>query len=492
MERKSFLIVLGICLAVWASLFLNGLLVDKAHPYHRWEARFPTLGTFSSPAAADLNGDGVLDIVVGAGGAPFAPSDSAVLALDGADGRLLWHAGADAQLFGQPVFLDIDGDGSPDVLIGGRRAQLLALSGASGEVLWRYRTQDTVVNPSGYARFNFFGPRLVPDQNGDGLPDLLLANGGNDLAADRSRRFRYPGVLILLDSRSGSVIAADTMPDGEETYLLPLVNDFDENGDPDIIFGTGGETIGGALYSTPLSALKNNDISGARQLVVNPESGFIAAPVLADVNADGREDVLAAAFNGQVFALDGRSGETLWHASVDGAQLYAPLVAGRFNEDATPDVFGIFTRPHWSKAPGQALQVLIDGASGTVEIVDSIGCGGMHSAVAFDRNGDGREEVLFSNQSYRLQQPDFLKTVHALRVLDFGQGRSREFYPMEYAKNLAATPWLGDLDGDGALDIVFSRLANTKELFDMKGLKLERLSTDVSMPVNGNRISGMK
>jgi len=190
MERKSFLIVLGICLAVWASLFLNGLLVDKAHPYHRWEARFPTLGTFSSPAAADLNGDGVLDIVVGAGGAPFAPSDSAVLALDGADGRLLWHAGADAQLFGQPVFLDIDGDGSPDVLIGGRRARCGSQCphGVLCRGFQRFMPVAEYDRTVSAHEIQDFAIVLVPITATGGAPGKIGERAGN-----RGRRLRVPG-----------------------------------------------------------------------------------------------------------------------------------------------------------------------------------------------------------------------------------------------------------------------------------------------------------
>src|SRR5690606_25529700 len=55
-------------------------------PSQSWTTSFRRIGTLSSPAWTDLNGDGVLDVVLGAGSVEFHPSDSGVLALDGDDG----------------------------------------------------------------------------------------------------------------------------------------------------------------------------------------------------------------------------------------------------------------------------------------------------------------------------------------------------------------------------------------------------------------------
>ena len=73
------------------------------------------IGTQSSPRAADLNKDGIMDVVLGAGKVEFQSSDTAVIALNGADGKLLWHVSARDQIFGSPAFKDITNDATPEV-----------------------------------------------------------------------------------------------------------------------------------------------------------------------------------------------------------------------------------------------------------------------------------------------------------------------------------------------------------------------------------------
>jgi len=97
-----------------------------------WAKVLPGLGSFSSPRVADLNNDSIGDIILGAGRAEFLECDSAVLALDGKTGELLWNVSARDQIFGSATLADITGDGIPDVFINGRSAELIAINGKSG------------------------------------------------------------------------------------------------------------------------------------------------------------------------------------------------------------------------------------------------------------------------------------------------------------------------------------------------------------------------
>src|SRR4029453_11063976 len=55
-----------------------------------WYKDFPVIGSESSPRTADLNNDGVLDIVMGAGKNETQKSDMGIVAFNGATGELLW------------------------------------------------------------------------------------------------------------------------------------------------------------------------------------------------------------------------------------------------------------------------------------------------------------------------------------------------------------------------------------------------------------------
>src|SRR5258706_14189234 len=55
-----------------------------------WSVKFKGIGIFSSPRVTDLNGDGIGDIVFGAGRTEFYTCDSAVIALNGLNEEVLW------------------------------------------------------------------------------------------------------------------------------------------------------------------------------------------------------------------------------------------------------------------------------------------------------------------------------------------------------------------------------------------------------------------
>ncbi|MEM9931724.1 MAG: hypothetical protein AAF840_18105, partial [Bacteroidota bacterium] len=75
----------------------------------QWTTELPKIGASSSPAAADLNADGIKDIVIGGGAREFQPTETGVAALDGATGKLLWSVPAHNQIVGTPIFKDISG-----------------------------------------------------------------------------------------------------------------------------------------------------------------------------------------------------------------------------------------------------------------------------------------------------------------------------------------------------------------------------------------------
>ena len=64
-----------------------------------WSVTYKGMGTFSSPRVTDITGDGIGDVVFGAGREEFQACDSAVIALDGSNGKMLWRVNAKDQIF---------------------------------------------------------------------------------------------------------------------------------------------------------------------------------------------------------------------------------------------------------------------------------------------------------------------------------------------------------------------------------------------------------
>lgn len=51
------------------------------------------------------------------------------------------------------------------------------------KLIWSFFPGRTNADVSDQGWYNFTTPQLIPDQDGDGLKDLLIANGGNPKAA---------------------------------------------------------------------------------------------------------------------------------------------------------------------------------------------------------------------------------------------------------------------------------------------------------------------
>jgi hypothetical protein len=186
---------------------------------------------------------------------------------------------------------DVNGDGIEDVFVSGT-------AGQAGE-LFLGRPDGTFVSApdqpwAAAAEADDIGAAFL-DVNGDGHPDLLIAAGGiqygpgDPLLNDR---------LYLNDGHGRFTLApAGTLPaDGESTGAIATA-DFDGDGRIDVFVG--GRVVPGRYPETPRSFLYHN--VGGKLVDVTDELapglrhiGMITAAAWADVDHDGRPDLLLA------------------------------------------------------------------------------------------------------------------------------------------------------------------------------------------------------
>lgn len=453
-----------------------------------WEKNFPVIGSQSSPMATDLNGDGVLDIVIGAGKNEYQHSEQGVLALNGVNGEVLWEQESEDQVYASATFCDITGDGIKDVFIGGRSPHLRALDGSNGKVIWAYKYQyenDPVLKN---ARFNFQNSVIVPDQSNDGIDDLLIVNGGNSKAPPNDETDRYPGVLMLFDSKTGNILAADTMPDGKESYMAPLYFEHPETGEHAIVFGSGGETIPGNLYITTLQNLMNRKLTEARVIATETGHGFIAPPVAADINLDGYLDIIAISHASSIFAIDGKTLEPLWQQKIEGTESSNSFAVGYFTgDDEVPDFFTFVSKGEWPNNTG-TLEVMLDGRTGEIVYTNDMGCTGFSSPVVYDLNGDGNDEAILSINEFDCSGGFVERTIgeieNKLIAIDFRRQSVNVIDQSKGFKNIFSTPWIGDLDDDGYLDIVYFQYYSRGGLLTFLGMRARRISTHIKIRNN--------
>jgi outer membrane protein assembly factor BamB len=468
-----------ILIFVFAGFKPDSVLKEKSMENQlAWSTTLPNLGTLSSPRATDLNGDGILDLVVGMGRIEFQASDTAIVALDGKSGDIIWKRPAIDQIFGSATLLDINGDGVEDVVIGGRSAILQAIDGRDGTLIWDFVETNQLKKLVQKKYFNFYNPQLIPDITGDGLPEIIVSNGGNVLKAPYDPD-RPAGRIIVIDSSSGKIIIEAETPDKKETYHSVTMSNHVQIDEIEVVFGTGGETIGGKLYVVGLKDILNGDIKKAKVLAKNEDKGFVAPAVWADLNKDGIEDIIANAVDGKVYAFDGLTKKLIWEVSIPDTEIYSSPAVGFFTKDQTLDVFVNANIGIWPLFT-DCSNVMIDGESGKIKYKQNFGSFQSTSPLALDINGDGVDEIIICENKSGTDRAGKKLFFNTIAVIDFAKkGRKTSLLPMLAGHNTSSTPWMGDLDNDNMLDIVFCHSNNMHHTYAFDGLQINLLKTDI-------------
>jgi outer membrane protein assembly factor BamB len=405
-----------------------------------WAVKLAGVGT-SSPRTVDLDGDGVLDVVVGGG--MQTSGGSWLYALNGTSGAVLWKAHFAEEFYATPVLVDITHDGVPDVFVGGRDSDFTALDGKTGRVLWTLRR----ANPKGdLPRRSFNGGLVVPDQDGDGVDDLVITNGGglDDTA-------RLPGRVMLVSAATGKLLANTALPDKRETYSIPAL----VSAHPlEVIASTGGETLSGHLYRLPLGPPPAAPRWAADS---GPTQGLVASPFITHVK--GTAAVFEVGHDGRVIRVDLDTGALRWEQSLPGFEGMASPSPGRFGGSADVDVVvsrskGTFPLFKWVNSI-----TWLDGETGAVLDQADVGVFSSASPIVMDFDHDGLDETLtLSMDSFAPFEGSVVSTV---TVFDGARGKQKRLQ-LKLRGTGQATPLVADLDHDGTLDLVLSYLGTVE------------------------------
>ncbi len=410
-----------------------------------WTYFADSISTYSSPHSHDINFDGVLDIVLGGGKDGF-DSNSGVMAINGSTGELLWNAPSRNEVFGSAVFQDITNDGIKDVFITGREAQFYALDGSDGSLIWEFFPFGTDPADSGW--YNFYNPQFINDVDGDALMDLLVTNGG-DHSAPEWETNRPPGHVMVLSSLTGEILANTVVPDSAETYCSPIVADLQNNGNDWVLFGTGGENLGGSFYACPLTSILGNNTNGSIVLATDLEKGYIAPASVFFNDSSQVYDFVFISFDGKLEKINGNDFSIDWSFQHPGTESSAEPVIGNFTGDLTPDIFLTLFKgiaPSFS----DFYQVMLDGSTGEMKFIDSLGQLNYSSGNAIDLNNDGRDEAVAS-VTYNIN--GYFQ--HRIEQIDFVNNTISPLTNFESGVNLASTPLFRDIDNDQYTELIY-------------------------------------
>jgi hypothetical protein len=251
-------------------------------------------------------------------------------------------------------------------------------------------------------------------------------------------------------------------------------------GERQILFGTGGETFNGGIFKIPLKSLLEGDISEAQQIVYSDNGhGYIVPPILADLNLDHIPDLILTNHGGYIEAINGQDFSVLWRLEVEGNEFNSMPAIGYFNEDANPDLFVHGAKGKWPQNIGTN-QLFIDGTSGEVIKRYDLGCLGFSSPVAYDFDKDGLDEVLLSLNEYNCGSMGTLNSKTSIYHFDLNDATLWNESKTD-GKNIACSPWIGDMDKNHLLDIVYVKCVNTPLPGDFFGLQINKDETPIAI-----------
>ena len=219
-------------------------------------------------AVADLDGDGIAELAMGARYASFVASQGgAVWVMQGplsgtlstAEGARYDESSGGGYLHAVEVLEDFDGDGLSDLVLGAYRASHSSTRAGAAYVVLGPATAGGDLSSVAHATLlgadygDGFGISVssAGDVDGDDLTDLLVGSASGDVGAWEGAAYRFVGL------GSGSVTAADAqvaMSPGEDSALTVL-GGLDPDGDGELGFLVGGYqvtgddgSLGGAVY----------------------------------------------------------------------------------------------------------------------------------------------------------------------------------------------------------------------------------------------------
>ena len=354
------------------------LLLITVHQAAAQDGNFAPATTYqvgsgpTSVAAVDVNGNGKIALI----SANLIDGTLTVLTNDGSggfDSNATLNVGSGPYSYPLNVAAaDGDGDGKPDLIsanLGDGTLTVLTNNGSGG--FGFNATLNVGLSPNSAPAFV-----LAADVNGDGKPDLISANSGDNtvtvLTNDGSGGFVLD-VTFTVGTYPVSIAAVDVNGDGKIALISA-----NENDGTLIVFTNDGR--GGFGYNTTL-----NVGSG-------PGSGP-ASVVAVDINGDGKPSLISANSNDgtlTVFTNNGQSGFGSNATLVVGS---GPLcvAAADVNGDGKPDLI-------CANSNDGTLTVLTNNGSGGFGSFATLTVGSYPQfAVVADINGDGLPDLISAN-----------------------------------------------------------------------------------------------
>jgi Bacterial Ig-like domain (group 3)/FG-GAP-like repeat len=332
-------------------------------------------GATEAVAVADVNRDGIPDIIVAdQGGCALCSTDGSVSVLLGT-GKGTFQPGVaydSGGLFAASVAVgDVNGDGKLDIVVANYISATVGVLLGNGDGTFKRVVAYATGGDQNYSV-------ALADVNNDHMLDIIAVNQSGS-------------VSVLLGKGDGTfqppVLYAANQ--GGNAYSV-AIGDLNGDANPDIVVsGSEGISVllgnGDGTFQNPLTYS-----SGV------PQGGWASWVVIADFNNDGKPDVATANYPSNIVGVLLGNGDGTMQPVVTsdtGAPLAWSVATADVNEDGVRDlIVGNFYGP---------IGVLLGNGDGTFQkpftYSQSPGTGDAIGLVAVDVNGDGRPDIVLAN-----------------------------------------------------------------------------------------------
>ena len=242
----------------------------------------------------------------------------------------------------------------------------------------------------------------------------------------------------------------------------PALADLDGDGSVDVIVGDESGALRALAGTTgkPLWTVKTGESEyGAR--------GYIGAVAIADLDGDGKDDVVAAARDAILAAYRGKDGSVLWQHG-GGSGVHASPTIADFDLDGTPEVLAAWSYGELSVHDGKTGAV----RWGTALQRDDGGIEGLFATPTPLPGGPGEPGVLVAGTAWWEEVDGVILLGPAARKFRAFEGR------------VTASPVVVDLDGDGRPEAIVGSEKGVLLAFtaDGKRAELAKLGGPIEAP----------
>jgi len=360
---------------------------------------------------------------------------------------------------------DVNGDGKPDLVVANRNESTVGVLLGRGQGYFDAPAATYDAGTNGFPECV-----AVADVNGDGKPDIVVASdfGGSD----------DDGFIgVLLGNGDGTFQPVVIYPAGFRPFSV-VIGDVNGDGKPDLAVadyftcGDGSDSCDRGITGVMLG----NGDGSFQPLVAYPSGGWRTSSVaLADVNGDGEPDLVAGGCGsyacdvGVVGVLLG-NGDGTFQPTVTypvDAEVVSVALAD-LNGDSKPDlVLGANGSCSTACASG-SVGILFGNGNGTFQPEVSYSIDGLASGVAVgDVNGDGEPDVVVGN--YCIGSA-CLPGVGLFLGNGDGTLQPLAIYDFPRSGKGGGSVALGDFNGDGKLDVAVTIAYQTDEAGGLVGV----------------------